>query len=397
MRKLFQYLVRTLFQSGLLLLAACAGKPSQEQQAVEPQPSNEQYVIHFTKEQYQTAGIELGKIESKVISGTILVNGVLDVPPQQMVSVSVPLGGFLKETPLLQGSRVRKGQVIATIENLEFIQLGQDYLEAKGQLEFARADYERQQALGKENVNSQKTLQQSKATFDSWHAKFSGLREKLKVMNMDIAALEAGTISSIINLRSPINGYVTEVNVNIGRYVSPTDILFEIVDTEHLHAELTIFEKDVPKIRIGQRVRFTLANESKERAATVFLIGRQISTDRTVRIHCHIDVEDTNLLPGMYLQAIIETGGAEVLALPDKAVIDYLGRKYLFYLDAGVSQSNLPNGIQYRFVMREVQVGKSEAGYTEVNLPPDLPSSAQVAVENAYALLSKLKNTEEAE
>jgi cobalt-zinc-cadmium efflux system membrane fusion protein len=397
MRKLFQYLVRTLFQSGLLLLAACAGKPSQEQQAVEPQPSNEQYVIHFTKEQYQTAGIELGKIESKVISGTILVNGVLDVPPQQMVSVSVPLGGFLKETPLLQGSRVRKGQVIATIENLEFIQLGQDYLEAKGQLEFARADYERQQALGKENVNSQKTLQQSKATFDSWHAKFSGLREKLKVMNMDIAALEAGTISSIINLRSPINGYVTEVNVNIGRYVSPTDILFEIVDTEHLHAELTIFEKDVPKIRIGQRVRFTLANESKERAATVFLIGRQISTDRTVRIHCHIDVEDTNLLPGMYLQAVIETGGAEVLALPDKAVIDYLGRKYLFYLDAGVSQSNLPNGIQYRFVMREVQVGKSEAGYTEVNLPPDLPSSAQVAVENAYALLSKLKNTEEAE
>jgi cobalt-zinc-cadmium efflux system membrane fusion protein len=397
MRKLFQYLVRTLFQSGLLLLASCAGKPSQEQQAVEPQPSNEQYVIHFTKEQYQTAGIELGKIESKVISGTILVNGVLDVPPQQMVSVSVPLGGFLKETPLLQGSRVRKGQVIATIENLEFIQLGQDYLEAKGQLEFARADYERQQALGKENVNSQKTLQQSKATFDSWHAKFSGLREKLKVMNMDIAALEAGTISSIINLRSPINGYVTEVNVNIGRYVSPTDILFEIVDTEHLHAELTIFEKDVPKIRIGQRVRFTLANESKERAATVFLIGRQISTDRTVRIHCHIDVEDTNLLPGMYLQAVIETGGAEVLALPDKAVIDYLGRKYLFYLDAGVSQSNLPNGIQYRFVMREVQVGKSEAGYTEVNLPPDLPSSAQVAVENAYALLSKLKNTEEAE
>jgi cobalt-zinc-cadmium efflux system membrane fusion protein len=99
----------------------------------------------------------------------------------------------------------------------------------------------------------------------------------------------------------------------------------------------------------------------------------------------------------MYLQAVIETGGAEVLALPDKAVIDYLGRKYLFYLDAGVSQSNLPNGIQYRFVMREVQVGKSEAGYTEVNLPPDLPSSAQVAVENAYALLSKLKNTEEAE
>jgi cobalt-zinc-cadmium efflux system membrane fusion protein len=396
MKKVIQYIDRTLRIACLALLVGCTGQPPADQPPDSTRPSAGLYPIDFSDEQFNTAGIELGNLEMKMISGTIQVNGKLDVPPQQMVSVSVPLGGFLKNTPLLQGSRVRKGQVIATIENLDFIQLEQDYLEAKSQFEYARTDYERQQALGKENVNSQKTLQQSKATFETWQAKFSGLREKLRVMNIDLVALEQGKITSLINLYSPINGYVTEVNVNIGRFLSPTDILFEIVDTEHLHAELTIFEKDVPKLKIGQKVRFTLANEVKERTATVYLIGRQISDDRTVRIHCHIDVEDANLLPGMYLQAIVETGSDEVLAIRNQAVIDYLGKKYLFYLQPDTKEP-VDKASRYRFIMREVQIGKSEAGYTEIILPPDFPSSAQIVIENAYAILSKLKNTEEGE
>jgi cobalt-zinc-cadmium efflux system membrane fusion protein len=314
---------------------------------------------------------------------------MLDVPPQQLVTVSIPLGGFLKNTELLQGVRVKKGQVIATIENIDFIQIQQDYLEAKNQFEFARADYERQTELSKENINAQKTLQQAQSNFATWQAKSNALRAKLGMLNINISSLEQGNITNSVNIYSPINGYVTEVNVNIGKYLQPNDILFEIVNTEHLHAELTIFEKDIPKIRIGQKVRFKLANESTERLATIYLIGRKITSERTIRIHCHIDTEDAQLLPGMYLKANVETGGAEVPSLPDEAIVDYQGKKYIFT----VSEKS---EAEQHFTMQEIQTGNNELGYTEIMLPDDSEATKmEVVVKGAYALLSKMKNSEE--
>jgi cobalt-zinc-cadmium efflux system membrane fusion protein len=387
------------------LLISCGNNATEA--AAEEHHDEEENTVELTPEQIKTAGIQFGKVEQKQISGTIKVNGVLDVPPQQLVSVSAPLGGFLKSTVLLQGSRVIKGQLIAVIENPEYIQLQQDYLEAKNQFDFALADYERQQELAKENVNAQKTLQQAKTTYQSWLAKKNGLLAKLKLINIDIVTLETGTISSTSNIYSTITGYVTEVNVNIGMFVNPSDILFEIVDTEHLHAELIIFEKDVRKIKIGQKVRFTLANEITERMATVYLIGREISSDRTIRIHCHIDKEDKDLLPGMYLKAIVETGGAAVSALPNEAIIDYQGKKYIFIKtkeghehEEETSTNESQEGAEHKeegqhFLMQEITVGNSELGYTEVIVSEVWNSENEVVVKGAYAILSKMKNSEE--
>ncbi|MBX2914526.1 MAG: efflux RND transporter periplasmic adaptor subunit [Cyclobacteriaceae bacterium] len=396
-----------LLLSTVTALVISCGNASTE--AIEEEHHDEaENTAELTDKQIKTAGIELGKVEQKQISGTIKVNGMLDVPPQQMVSVSAPLGGFLKSTVLLQGSRVTKGQVIAVIENPEYIQLQQDYLEAKNQFDFAYADYERQQELAKENVNAQKTLQQAKTTYQSWLAKKNGLLAKLKLINVDMTSLEAGTISSTSNIYSTINGFVTEVNVNIGKFVNPSDILFEIVDTEHLHAELIIFEKDVRKIKIGQKVRFTLANETKERMATVYLIGREISADRTIRIHCHIDKEDKDLLPGMYLKAIVETGGTAVTALPNEAIIDFQGKKYVFIKteeghgddEENQTKEGSEEGGEHKeegqhFMMQEIVVGNSELGYTEVILPEGWNNENEVVVKGAYAILSKMKNSEE--
>ena len=396
-----------LLLSTVTALVISCGNASTEATPAEHH-DEEDNTVELTAKQINTAGIELGKVEQKQISGTIKVNGMLDVPPQQMVSVSAPLGGFLKSTVLLQGSRVTKGQVIAVIENPEYIQLQQDYLEAKNQFDFAYADYERQQELAKENVNAQKTLQQAKTTYQSWLAKKNGLLAKLKLINVEMTTLEAGTISSTSNIYSTINGFVTEVNVNIGKFVNPSDILFEIVDTEHLHAELIIFEKDVRKIKIGQKVRFTLANETKERMATVYLIGREISADRTIRIHCHIDKEDKDLLPGMYLKAIVETGGTAVTALPNEAIIDFQGKKYVFIKteeghgddEENQTKEGSEEGGEHKeegqhFMMQEIVVGNSELGYTEVILPEGWNNENEVVVKGAYAILSKMKNSEE--
>ena len=379
------------------LLTAC-GKTDQPQ-TEEHHHDEEENTVELTAAQMKTAGIELGKAERKQISGTIKVNGVLDVPPQQLVSVSVPMGGFLKSTPLLQGSAVRKGQLIAVIENPDYIQLQQDYLEAKNQFEFTRADYERQEQLAKENVNAQKTLQQAKSSYQTWLAKKNGLLAKLKLINVNITSLDSGHITSTSTLYAPINGYVTQVNVNIGKFINPSDVLFEIVDTEHLHAELTVFEKDVPKLKIGQKIRFTLANETRERMATVYLLGREIGEDRSIRIHCHIDKEDKELLPGMYLKAIVETGGAEVTTLPDEAIVNFQGKKYIF-IPMEVNHHEEKKETEqheegHHFTMVEVETGTSEVGYTEIVLTEAITENTEVVIRGAYSILSKIKNSEE--
>lgn len=364
------------------LLSACGAKEAPATK--DPNEKENKTSVTLTNEQLKTIGLKTGSLEARELSGVIRANGKLDVPPQQLISISVPFGGFLKSTSLLQGMHVTKGELIATIENPEFIQMQQDYIEAKAQLDYAKADYERQQDLARDNVNAQKTVQQSKAGYLSLLGKTNGLKAKLKILNLNAAVVEKGDIQSTINIYSPINGYVTQVNANIGSFVNPQDVVFKIVDTEHLHAELTVFEKDVPKLKIEQKVLFILANETQERTATIHLIGREISADRTVQIHCHLDKEDKDLLPGMYLTAIVETGSNKLMAVSDAAIVTFEGRNYIFIETSANT-----------FDMKEITTGVSEAGYTEVQALKGLNSDSKIVVKGAYSLLSKLKNNEE--
>ena len=270
------------FFFAVLFITSCGNKAKEETAVVEEQKVDLN-TVEITAEQYKTAEVQISTIEEKALSGTTKVNGMLDVPPQNLVSISTPFGGFVKSTDMLQGLKVHKGQVVAMMQNPDYVQPQQDYIDFKSQLNYLKLEYERQQELAKENVNAQKTLQRSKAEYESMCARVSGLKTKLQLMNINMSSLEKGNIQCTIPLYSPINGFVTQVNTNIGAFAAATDVLFKIANTEHLHAELTVFEKDVPKLKIGQKVRFTLANETQERMATVYLVGKEISQERTVR------------------------------------------------------------------------------------------------------------------
>lgn len=348
--------------------------------------------VEFTARQYEVAGIELGKPEMKNLSQVLKVSGLLDVPPQNLVSISAPLGGYLKSTGLLQGQLIKKGSVIATIENQEYIQLQQDYLENKSRLDYLSLELNRQKELREANVNAAKTLQQTEAEYKSVRARVSGLKEKLAMIGISTNRIQAGNISRTAPILSPITGYVTEVNVNIGKYVNPTDVLFTIADTDHLHAELTIFEKDAPKITKGQRVRFSLPGENQERTATIYLIGKAVTEDRTIRVHAHLDKEDHTLLPGTYINGTIELKGTEVKALPQEAVVEAEGKKYIFLAK---SQRKENNEVMHDFEMLEIMTGVSEDGFVEIFLPENVSDNSQVVTKGAYSVLSKIKNTEE--
>ena len=375
-----------------ITISSCGDKNKEDKAMVEEEAVTNSVIM--SAEQYKISAIKMGEIEEKELSGTTKVNGMLDVPPQNLVSISSPFGGFVKSTSMLQGLKVKKGQVVAMMQNPEFLQPQQDYIDYKSQLSYLKLEYDRQQELAKENVNSLKSLQKSKSDYESMRARVTGLKAKLQLMNVNMSSLEKGNIQSTIPLYSSIDGYVTQVNTNVGAFVSPTDVLFKIADTEHLHAELTVFEKDVPKLRIGQKVRFILANETKERMATVHLVGKEISQERTVQVHCHLDQEDTHLLPGMFLKALVESGSSNVPAVMSKAIIEYEGNKYLFVAEKNTS--NEKGATQFKMV--PVKTGVSELNYTELIFDTDTNwRNWKIVTNGAYDLLSKMKNSEEEE
>jgi cobalt-zinc-cadmium efflux system membrane fusion protein len=330
------------------------------------------------------AGIETGNIEIKVISNTVLASGMLDVPPTNKVSISAPMQGVVKNTSVLQGTHVIKGEVIAELQHADYIQLQQDYLDFAGQLEYLQAEYKRQGDLASEQVNAQKTAQQAKAAYTTVLAKTQGLKAKLQLIGIDPKQLEKDGIQTAIKIKSPISGYVTKVNVNLGSYVTPAEIMFVIVNTEHLHAELTIFEKDIMQIKEGQKVFFTLGNEATQRTAHVHLIGREIRPDRSVQIHCHIDKEDKQLIPGTYLKAQIETTNEQAPALPNEAIVGYEGKDFVFVQTATLT-----------FEMVGIEKGNSENGFTTIVSSEKPLNKVKIATKGAYSLMGKLKNTEE--
>jgi len=292
MKKTIQNIIRITSAVLLILFISACGGGTKESETSKAAPAEEAHEenensVEITASQYKAIGVTLGSPEMKSLSGLLKVNGFIDVPPQNLVSVTTQMGGIVKSTPLLTGSNVSKGQVVAVLQNQEYVQLQQDYLESRSQLELADSEYKRQQTLASQNVNSQKTLQQAKSQYQIIHARENALKQRLRLINISAGSLTATNIRSEINVYAPISGYVTKVNVNNGKFVNPNDVMFEIVDNSNLHVELKVFEKDAEKVRPGQGVRFVLANDSDtvQQRAVVQLVGKEIGSDKKQRFY----------------------------------------------------------------------------------------------------------------
>lgn len=385
MKTLYIILIKTTI---FLLMTGCSSKG--EEKNIEATDSTGAMSVSLSQSQFKSVKITMGKIERKKMNTVLEVNGMLDVPPQNLVTVSALLGGFIKSTEILQGMNIRKGALIARIQNPEFITIQRDYLENKSKLKYLEVEYKRQEELSKENVSSAKIFQQVSSDYNSALVANGALGEKLKMIGINPETLTQSNITSTVDLRSPIQGYITVVNINIGSFVNPQDIICEIVDTEHLHAELTVFEKDITKIKVGQKVVFKIVNsQEKERNATVYLINHKISQDRTVRVHAHMDKDDPTLIPNMYLKAYIDISEQEVLAVPSASVVQIEDENYIFIEKSGASKEHHYEGIK-------IQKGISEAGYTAITLPLGIDyKELSVVYNGAYDLMSKLKNIEE--
>lgn len=369
-----------LYTLPMFFLAACGSSENAETATEQSAAAN---AVSFTDAQITNAGITTGKPEMKTISASLSVNGVVDVPPQNLVSVSFPLGGFLKSTDLLPGMKVTRGQVIAVMEDQSFIQMQQDFLLAKARLEMSSKDFERQQTLNANKSVSDKSFEQAQRDFKSEQINVNALREKLLLIGIAPDKLNENTISRTVSIHSPIDGYVSAVNVNIGKYVNPTDVLFELVNPTDLHLALTVFEKDLPLIQPGQKVIAHVANNpSHTFTAEVILVSKKLDENRSAIVHCHFAKGENELLPGMFLTAELELNADSSWCLPEEAIVRSGDAEFVFVEKSKNNFERIP-----------VQTGPSENGWTRI-LTTGLEGKT-VITKNAYAALMKMENKSE--
>jgi len=376
----------------LIVIIGCKSNNEEETHSEhEVLPPN---VIEFSAEQYKYAAIVLDSIDNMQISKTVTINGIITVPPQSYATVCATYGGYIKSSTLMQGSYVSKGQTLATIENTEFVDLQQNYLETKSKLTYAEIEFNRQKDLNTNNVNSVKTLQQAELEYNTLKAQLNGLIQKLAILDLNYEKLTVENIKSVLPLISPISGYIKLVNINVGKNVSATDILFEIVNTENLTLELNVFEKDLMNIKEGQNLIFSIPNQPETiYNATVLQVGKTLDADKTAKVYATIEKSENKLIAGMYVNAKIEILNSESLCLPSEAIVQFEEKYYIF----AFKENAMEDGKEITlFDAIEIEKGTENNGFTEVIFKTNLDyNSKQFVIKGAYSILSKFKNSGE--
>ncbi|WP_440134352.1 efflux RND transporter periplasmic adaptor subunit, partial [Chitinophaga sancti] len=347
--------ILNVLAGSLIIMTGCHSSADNKEVTKAQPADSSSNTVQLNAMQVKNAGVETGKPELKQMHSSLKVSGVIDVPPQNLYSISIPLGGYLKRMNLLPGMQVSKGQVLAVLEDPQYVQLQEDYLVAQSKLSYLEADFNRQQELNQSKANSDKVLQQVKSDFESQKVIVRALSEKLHLININPATLKSANISRQVSILAPISGYVSKVNVNTGKYVAPTDVLFELLDPADLHLSLTVFEKDLSQISPGQTVIAWTNNSSEKYQAEVHFITQGVDESHAAEVHCHLKKYDKRLVPGMFMNAEIALNNAMVKALPDNAIVKWQGKNYVFKVDRGNT-----------FAMLPVETGAHTDGFTEI-------------------------------
>lgn len=376
MRNIF--IILTLF-----IITSCGSKETPDAAAEAPTQVTEN-IVKLNDAQLKSAGLMLSKLEQKTISSVIKVNGTIDVPPQNLVSISIPMGGYVKSTRLIPGMQIRKNEVIAVIEDQQYIQIQEDYLTTRSKLAYSKSELDRQKELNASKASSDKIYQQTQMEYNTLKIMLGSLEQKLRLININPASVSENNISRTVSIHSPINGFVSKVNVNTGKYVNPTDVLFEIIDPSSIHLNLKVFEKDLSKLSKGQTIiAFSNNDEEKKYRGEISLISNDLSPERIAEVHCHFDNTDKSLKPGMYMNAEIELKSHDAQAVSEEAIVSFEGKDYLF-----VKKSDK------EFEMLPVETGAKENKFIEI-LNSEKFINREIVTKGAYTLLMALKNKAE--
>ena len=395
------------------LATACGNNANQnEQQESNEQTGKEQSegLVSLTALQREAIGLEIGALQYRNLTGTIQATGELKLPPQSEADISAIIGGNVSRINIIEGDTVQQGQTLALLEHPDFIEMQVELQQNNNRLTYLEQEYERQQNLVEQGVGSGRTFQETQADYSSVTARVAGLKAKLRMLKLDVDKIIEGEIYNVIPVTAPISGFVKSVDIKIGEYVTPGDLLIEVVDNSHIHADLMVFEKDVYKVKVGQEVYLSISSApNREYKATIFTIGKNFEENpKAVHIHAEIAGETDGLLPGMYVEGRIAADTTTTLAVPAAALVRDGDKSYIFIKSAETGhQENAGENSDHEsepvsendseswvFKRIPVSTGVQDNGWVGINLFEPLPDTVQIAYNGAYELISEMGKSE---
>ncbi|PRY52458.1 cobalt-zinc-cadmium efflux system membrane fusion protein [Arcticibacter pallidicorallinus] len=394
---------RLALMLGMLLLISCSGNNNQTETEHEEEEHSD--ALSLTEKQMQAVGITIGKMEFKNLKSVVKANGLLEVPPQSKAEVHPLIGGLIRRIHVLEGSYVRKGQTLVTLENPEFIQVQQDYLASKSALSFAEKEYARQKELMAAKAGTGKVYQQAEANYFSEQARFRTLQSQLKQMGISVSRLDRGDVITQLAVSAPISGVVGHIMATTGSFAEISNPLMNITDNSSIHCDLLVYEKDLFNVKTGQQVDFVLTNQGNQKiTGKIYGINKSFENDsKAVIAHARIDNSaNKNLIPGMYVSALINVGNQATRAVPLDAVVSAQGKSFIFVVDnvqnKEVREEHTEDPKEERahehenkvhFRPLEVVTGVSDLGYMEIKLLNAIAEETAIVTKGAFYLQSK--------
>lgn len=373
------------------LLCNCSSNNKSSAEAEEEEEEVDVNDIVVTDKQMQTVDIKTGTIQQRNLAQQIRANGQLNLDAQSQAEVASLVGGIVRSISAHEGNEVRKGQVVAYIENTDIVEIQRNYISAVNELRSAKQDLERQKTLKAQGAGVEKNLQQAQTAYNAASAQVSGIAQQLSQLGVSVNAISSGRFTTTIPIKSPISGVVSNIKASIGSYVDMQSVLMTVVDNSKLHCDLRFFEKDIPYLKVGQEVDLYLTNDKGiHLTGKVYDINQSFDDDtKAVKVHVGITSRPSvTLMPAMYVTGVVSVGTHSVPALPDEAIISKDGKKYAFMLTK-------KDATESHFKMVEVTTGVSQGGYTEVTLPKDVATNATFITTNAFYIASMIEGEAE--
>jgi len=347
--------------------------------------------VHFSIDQFNALDMKVGALTKRNLLGVVESSGVLEVPPQNEATITAIVGANITSIKVIEGDDVKKGQVLAYLSHPNLTRLQSDYLEAYNSLQFLEKEFQRQKRLYEGEVGSGKTFQQTQSDYQSKQVMVKSYESQLRQLGMNPKRLQEGSLYEQVPVISPLEGSVTMIGVKTGQYVQPEKELFEVVNTHHIHADLMVFEKDIYKVEVGQKVRFRVETlPDQELVAEIYSVGKKFEPDpKAVHVHAEIENSSGKLIPGMYIKGEILTDSIETYALPEEALVRE-GDQYMAF----VAEQENGDEKEWKFSPLSVTTGNSSNGWVEVAFAEQPSSEAQFVMNNAYYLIAEMKKSE---
>lgn len=341
--------------------------------------------IPLSQKQMDAVDLKLGVAKNREMDATLQVSGSLILRPQNMGDVASLMGGIVKSILVKEGQYVHKGQVVATVENTDVVSMQRDYYAAYKECEMARLEMDRQKMLANAGAGIKKTLQQAQKDFKVTQANLLGIGRQLQQVGIAPTAVAKGKFITVFPLRAPISGTVSELSASLGSYADMQTPLMKIRDNAAVECDLNVFEKDINKVKNGDKVLLSLTNQPGVKVlGHVYGMNEYFNKGtKSVAVHVKLDAtRGSKLFDGMYVTGQIATGRQLCVTLPSKAIVSTDGKEYIFALNKS------PKGGQYSFSRHEVTTGVSNDGYTEVSLCKHIQKGQKIVTDNAFYLAS---------